>query len=84
MGCFFFLTILKNNVCFSFHDKRVLDNEKNIPLRFLYMMYLNFVGAEDTGIIKAVKCQLLHSSGTRTGNVNLPKFVSQALFVECL
>ena len=48
------------------------------------MMYLNFVGTEDTGIIKAVKCQLLHSSGTRTGNVNLPKFVSQALLVECL
>ena len=41
------------------------------------MMYLNFVGAEDTGIIEAVKCQVLHSSGTRTGNVNLPKFVSR-------
>lgn len=71
-------------MCFSFHDKRVLGNEENIPLRFLYMMYLNFVGAEDTGIIKAVKCQVLLSSGTRTGNVNLPKFVSQTLSVECL
>lgn len=43
---------------------------KNIPLIFLYMMHLNFIGAKDTGIIKAVKCQVLHSAGTRTGNVN--------------
>lgn len=47
-------------------------------------MYLNFVGAEDTGIIKAAKCQVLHTPGTRTGNVDSLKFVSHILSAECL